>query len=144
MPTCTWSTSFATAASRSSSRSPGSTTADPGALREAFEDEHEERYGYRDADQELELVTIRVTATGPGVDVELAGDDAEPDVERSTREATLDGERIELEVLRGIPSAGTKLDGPAVIELPESTVLIPPGWTSAVDDAGTIHMRRSG
>ena len=122
----------------------GSTTADPGALREAFEDEHEERYGYRDADQELELVTIRVTATGPGVDVELAGDDGEPDVERSTRGATLDGERIELEVLRGIPSAATKLDGPAVIELPESTVLIPPGWESAVDDAGTIHMTRSG
>ncbi len=121
----------------------GSATANPDDLRAAFEDEHEERYGYRDADQELELVTIRVTATGPGVDVELAGDDGEADVERSTREATLDGDQIELEVLRGIPSAGTQLDGPAVIELPESTVLIPPGWNSTVDDTGTIHMTRS-
>ena len=122
----------------------GSTTAKPGALREAFEDEHEERYGYRDADQELELVTIRVTATGPGVDVELAGADDSQDLASTTRQATLDGEQIELEVLRGIPSAGTKLDGPAVIELPESTVLIPPGWKSTVDDTGTIHMTRSG
>ena len=120
----------------------GSTTADPGELRHAFEDEHEERYGYRDADQELELVTIRVTATGPGVDVELAGDDGEADVERSTREATLAGEQIELEVLRGIPGPGTKLDGPAVIELPESTVLIPPGWAGEVDTTGTIRMTR--
>jgi len=120
----------------------GSTTADPGELRHAFEDEHEERYGYRDADQELELVTIRVTATGPGVDVELAGDDGEPDVERSTREATLAGEQIELEVLRGIPGPGTKLDGPAVIELPESTVLIPAGWAGEVDATGTIRMTR--
>ena len=120
----------------------GSTTADPGELRHAFEDEHEERYGYRDADQELELVTIRVTATGPGVDVELAGDDGEPDLERSTREATLAGEQIELEVLRGIPGPGTKLDGPAVIELPESTVLIPAGWAGEVDATGTIRMTR--
>ena len=120
----------------------GSTTADPGELRHAFEDEHEERYGYRDADQELELVTIRVTATGPGVDVELAGDDGEADVERSTREATLAGEQIELEVLRGIPGPGTKLDGPAVIELPESTVLIPAGWAGEVDATGTIRMTR--
>ena len=46
-------------------------------------------------------------------------------------------------MLRGIPSPGTKLDGPAVVELPESTLLIPPGWTSEVDGTGTIHMRRS-
>ncbi len=122
----------------------GSLTAQPGELRDAFESEHEERYGYRDSEQELELVTIRVTATAAGLDVELAGGDDEPGLERSRREATFDGERIELEVVRGIPSAGTGLDGPAVVELPESTVLIPPGWTSEVDDTGTIRMSRSG
>ena len=122
----------------------GSLTAQPGELRSAFESEHEERYGYRDSEQELELVTIRVTATAAGLDVELAGGDGEPELERSMREATLEGERIELEVVRGIPSAGTRLDGPAVVELPESTVLIPPGWTSEVDDTGTIRMSRSG
>jgi len=121
----------------------GSTTAQPGDLRDAFEAEHEERYGYRDEQQELELVTIRVTATTAGVDVELAGGGGEPDVERSSRNATLGGEQIELDVLRGIPSPGTKLAGPAVVELPESTLLIPPGWTSEVDGTGTIHMRRS-
>jgi N-methylhydantoinase A len=120
----------------------GSTTAQPNELRDAFESEHEERYGYRDPEQELELVTIRVTATTAGVDVELASG-GEPDVERSRREATLDGARIELEVLRGIPSPGTKLDGPAVVELPESTVLIPPGWTSEVDATCTIRVTRT-
>jgi N-methylhydantoinase A len=121
----------------------GPTTAQPGELRDAFESEHEERYGYRDPEQELELVTIRVTATAAGVDVELAGGDGEPEVERSRREATLDSERIELEVLRGVPSPGTALDGPSVVELPESTLLIPPGWASEVDETGTIRMRRS-
>ncbi len=84
----------------------GSTTADPDELRGAFEAEHEERYGYRDADQELELVTIRVTATSAGVDVELAGDDDSPDLDHASRQATLNGEQIELEVLRGIPPPG--------------------------------------
>ncbi len=121
----------------------GSPSADPDGLRDAFETEHEERYGYRDADQELELVTIRVTATSAGVDVELAGDDDSPDLDHTSRQATLNGERIELEVLHGIPRPGTEQNGPAVVELPESTLLIPPGWTSEVDDTGTIHMTRS-
>ena len=112
-------------------------------MREAFETEHEERYGYRDADQELELVTIRVTATAAGVDVELAGGEDDADLERGRREATLGGETIELEVLRGIPAPGTKLEGPAVVELPESTLLVPPGWSGEVDETGTIRIERS-
>jgi N-methylhydantoinase A len=117
--------------------------ASPDALREAFELEHEERYGYHDPEQELELVTIRVTATAEGTDVELAGDaPGSEELERSTRKATLDGERIELEVLRGIPKAGTRIAAPAVVELPESTLLIPPGWSTEVDATGTIRMTR--
>ena len=77
-----------------------------------------------------------MTATAAGVDVELAGGDDDPEADRCTREATLDGEQIELEVLRGIPSPGTELDGPAVVELPESTLLIPPDWRAEVDDTG--------
>ena len=120
------------------------TPTQPDDLREAFEAEHEDRYGYRDGEQDLELVTIRVTATAAGVEVELAGDEGDEDEpERSSRDATLHGERIELEVFSGIPSPGTSLDGPAVIELPESTVLVPPSWTSEVDDTGTIRMSRS-
>ncbi|HWE32843.1 MAG TPA: hydantoinase/oxoprolinase family protein [Solirubrobacteraceae bacterium] len=48
----------------------------PGELRAAFEDTHEERYGYRDPNGELELVTVRVTATVPGAEIEL--DAADP------------------------------------------------------------------
>jgi len=118
--------------------------ATPNELREAFGREHEERYGYHDSEQELELVTIRVTATAEGTDVELAGGDEHPELERSTREATLGGERIELEVLRGIPGPGTEVVAPAVIELPEATLLIPPGWSTEVDASGTIKMARSG
>ena len=120
------------------------TDATPDRLRAAFEREHEERYGYHDAEQELELVTIRVTATARGAEVELAAPgEAWQELERSTREATVDGERLELQVLRGVPAPGTQVDGPAVVELPESTLLIPRGWMSEVDDTGTIRMTRA-
>jgi N-methylhydantoinase A/oxoprolinase/acetone carboxylase beta subunit len=118
------------------------TGATPEQLRDAFEREHEERYGYRDERQELELVTIRVSATARGAEVALAGDEQLPDLARSRREATLDGERVKLEVLRGIPAPGTEIQGPAVIELPESTLLVPADWTGEVDDTGTIRLTR--
>ena len=116
---------------------------EPEQLREAFEAQHEDRYGYSDPEQTLELVTIRVTATLPGADVTLAatGDDA--DVDRGTREATIGGEQVELEVLRGAPSPGTEINGPAAIDLPESTLIVPAEWSGSVDDTGTIHLDRN-
>jgi N-methylhydantoinase A len=121
----------------------GSLTPEPSELRAGFEDLHEERYGYRDPEQELELVTLRVSAMMPGAEVSLGengGPTAEP--ERTTRTATIDGEEVELSVLRGAPPPGTELEGPAVVELPESTLLVAPGWGGTVDDTGTIHIHR--
>jgi N-methylhydantoinase A len=118
------------------------TDAAPEELRDAFEREHEERYGYRDEEQHLELVTIRVTATAKGVDIDLAGAEEPSELTQATRDATLDGERIELEVHRGVPAPCAQIDGPAVIELPESTVLVPPEWSATVDETGTIKLRR--
>jgi N-methylhydantoinase A len=118
-----------------------SLTPSPDGLREAFEALHEERYGYRDADQELELVTLRVSATMPGPEVTLAHD-AGDELQRGERRATLGGEAVTLSVLRGTPPPGTAVEGPSVVELPESTLLVPPGWAGSVDETGTIHLRR--
>jgi N-methylhydantoinase A/oxoprolinase/acetone carboxylase beta subunit len=46
-------------------------------LREGFAALHEERYGYRDDDNDVELVTLRVTGIDPGPQVTLRADDAE-------------------------------------------------------------------
>ncbi|MEA2212925.1 MAG: N-methylhydantoinase [Solirubrobacteraceae bacterium] len=115
--------------------------ADPARLRRAFEARHEERYGYHDTDQELELVTVRVTATTGGADVSLGTPGGEDEVRRGRRAARLDGEDVELEVLRGSPTPGTEISGPAVVELPEATLLVPPGWSGEVDEHGTIELR---
>ena len=96
--------------------------ATPAQLREAFEAEHERRYGYRDADQALELVTIRVTATAPAPDVALTGE-----AERDRSE-----ERFE------------RIEGPTRIRLPESMLVVPAGWRGSAEESGTIHLERAG
>jgi N-methylhydantoinase A len=120
----------------------GALDADPAELRELFESEHEDRYGYRDREQALELVTVRVTATAGTAEVELAGDQA-GEVSRDRRSATLAGERAELDVLRGAPRPGTRIEGPSVVELPESTLLVPSGWDGEVEETGTIRLERA-
>jgi len=103
----------------------------------AFEAAHEERYGYREPDGEVELVTVRVSAYVPGPDVELTVDAeaSEPVGERDTvlgRAAIFAGEL----------GAGTQLEGPAVWQGPEATLAIPEGWRGDVDEAGTVVLER--
>jgi N-methylhydantoinase A len=117
--------------------------ASPNELRAAFEAEHEERYGYRDSKQPLELVTVRVSATTAGAGVELSAGDEGEAPGRARRQATLGGKRLELDVLRGAPPAGTSIAGPCVIELAESTVLVPRGWSGEVDPTASVRLRRA-
>jgi len=116
----------------------------PGELRDAFETEHEERYGYRDPTQELELVTVRVAATLAGTEPDLTAPDAmsPPVAEAGTRGAIFRGEPLETRVLRGSPPPGTRIEGPAVVELPEATLLVPPQWSGHTDPTGTIRLER--
>jgi len=110
---------------------------DPLRLREAFEAEHEQRYGYRDANAEVELVNVRVSAIGsrPALRLSVAAD------EQPTRESKLvafAGEWLETELWRGELPVGTQVRGPALCAMPDSTLLVPPGWSGAVDEHGTV------
>ncbi|ADB50283.1 hydantoinase/oxoprolinase family protein [Conexibacter woesei] len=112
-------------------------------LREAFERAHEERYGYRDAEQEVELVTIRVRAIVPS---EAAAELPAPAVGAppvpARRRARLDGREQELTVWRGALEPELAVTGPAVCELPESTLLVPAGWAGTVTASGAVELRR--
>jgi N-methylhydantoinase A len=110
---------------------------DPAELAESFAAEHEARYGYRDPETEVELVNLRVAAIEPGPEprIEAAAEGAE---QRSSRRAWFDGEWLEAEVLRGEPATGEQRSGPCIFELPEATLVLPPGWQVEVDEAGTI------
>ena len=117
--------------------------AGPEELREGFEARHEERYGYRDPEGEIELVGIRVAAAEPAVDADLRDPrDGEP--RRSTRRARFEGQWVEATVLGGTIASGLEVEGPAVVELPEATLVLPPGWSARVDERGSIVATRSG
>ena len=110
-------------------------------VRDAFECQHDERYGYRDADVPIEVVTIRATARVPGAELDLAAGDA-AGAQRSRRAVVFGGEEHDAEVVRGEPPPGERIDGPAICELPEATLAVPPGWSGTVDEAGTIVLER--
>jgi N-methylhydantoinase A len=96
---------------------------EPAELREAFDRAHSERYGYDDPDAELELVTVRVAAAAGGAKLRAA--EPEEAEERPARSAVFDGEEVETRVL----GAGrAEVEGPAIFELPGSTLVVPPGW----------------
>lgn len=107
-------------------------------LRAAFDAAHAERYGFADPDAALELVTVRATAIAPGPGIELAaGAHAEPPLRRR-RPVVFGGRPHEAEVLQGDLPPGLALTGPAVCELREATVVVPPGWAGRVDADGTL------
>jgi N-methylhydantoinase A len=116
---------------------PGSPRPDPADLAARFERVHEERFGHRDPEGEVVLVHIRLALVTPGPRPRLSAA-AGRDVEETTRPVRFDGEWIETPILRGEPAASFATDGPAVFELPEATFVVPPGWRTEVDDAGTI------
>src|SRR5690242_2797063 len=117
---------------------PGDPSPDPNELRRAFDAAHEQRYGYSDPDAVLELVTIRVSVALPGGD--LAAPPAAGAAEPGTRRATFGGETMDTTVLRG---GFGHVRGPAVCELREATLVVPPGWSGAADGDGTIVLERT-
>lgn len=115
---------------------------DPGFLRERFESEHLAHFGYTDPDATLELVTIRVAAVSKGhVQATLKSNPLE-DVVMSSRTARFGQDWVETEILRGEPVAATSVQGPAIFELPEATVVVPPGWNGDVDERGTVFLSK--
>ncbi|HEX3519259.1 MAG TPA: hydantoinase/oxoprolinase family protein, partial [Solirubrobacteraceae bacterium] len=114
---------------------------DPDGLREAFVHIHEQRYGYRDESADIELVNIRVSVWDAAPTLALlAGRAANASAE--TGEVVFAGERLRCTVLRGEPAPGSNLEGPMLCALPDSTLLIAPGWSGTVDAHGTIHLDR--
>ena len=121
---------------------------DPSQLRRSFDRAHEDRYGYSDPQAELELVNIRVAAIEDGAkpDLRTAGDTGSRggagQPSRVTRPVFFGGQRVDTTVTGGALAEGDELEGPAVCELPDATVVVPPGWHAEVKARGTIVLER--
>ncbi|MFC3959801.1 hydantoinase/oxoprolinase family protein [Halovivax cerinus] len=112
---------------------------------EAFHAAHERRYGHASPDEPVELVTVRARARAVVEPPALSAADGpganEGDPIRETRSVVFGGTTRETPVYdrQGLV-AGDELDGPAIVEGAESTVVVRPDWCATVDEYGTIVM----
>jgi N-methylhydantoinase A len=113
------------------------------ALADRFGAAHEQRYGYRVDGEPVELVNLRLVTTVAVPKPELREAPADGEPRHARRRANFDGEWVEIEVMeRAALGAGSEVSGPAVVEFPESTCVVRPGWSGAIDAAGTLVLRR--
>lgn len=109
----------------------------------AFSTEHHALYGFT-LDQAIELVTLRVEATGMTAQppsIRLAPSRAFPAYAR-TQVHFADGTCEVPLVDRAALGAGARFAGPAVLTQLDTTTLVPPGWTGHVHESGAIILTR--
>jgi N-methylhydantoinase A len=91
-----------------------SESVDPDALRESFAAAHEQRYGYRESDANVELVNVRVSVWGAAPELAVEAEQSDAFAPR------------------------TRVAGPSVCALGDSTLFLPDGWSGEVDAHGTF------
>ncbi|WP_370324887.1 hydantoinase/oxoprolinase family protein [Euzebya sp.] len=116
----------------------------PDGLAEAFAAAHTAAYGYAMPDRPIELVTLRLVATGPPlVDGPLEGWDlgAAADVRWTTADLGDGPEDVAVHARGSLTTAGTVVEGPAIITQPDSTALLLRGDVAEVDAHGNLVVR---
>lgn len=111
-------------------------------LAEDFHREHERRYGWADPQQVIEVVQMRLVASEP---VELPQLRASPPVGEAgagARTAWFGNAFVQVPVFdRTRMGAGSRVEGPALIDMPEATVVVRPGWRGNIDTCGTLVLK---
>jgi N-methylhydantoinase A len=116
----------------------------PQGLAESFHQAHERRYGYRDHDEIVEVIAVRLIASVAGDKPEIREGPAAADhAVVGRRPVLLDGGWHEAQVMsRAEMGSGSRVRGPAVVQFAEATCLVRPGWIGVVDEVGTLVLER--
>lgn len=111
----------------------------------AFHRKHEALYGFSSPEEQVELVNLRVTAIGLVSKPEIKAEREEeytpkPETYRQVyfNEGWVDTPVYDRDKLK----AGTRIDGPAIIEEYDSTIVVPPDFVAFVDRYRSIRSRR--
>jgi N-methylhydantoinase A/oxoprolinase/acetone carboxylase beta subunit len=112
----------------------------------AFHAVHERVYGYARAQQPVEFVNFRAVHTFP-----LPRPVVTPTARSGSLRAALIGERrayfdgfVRTAIYERVRlPLGARVPGPAIVEQPDTTTVIPPAVVALVDDAGNLRLRRS-
>ncbi|RGE22365.1 hydantoinase/oxoprolinase family protein [Leucobacter sp. wl10] len=114
------------------------------AIERAFHAEHDRRNGTHDPDSRVEIITwgVRVEIPRPEQLSAESGSVGETVVHR-TDPIVFGGESHDTPRYRGVTlSPGERVDGPAIIDQPTTTIVIPPEWDAQLDDRSNIYLTR--
>ena len=116
---------------------------------EAFHAAHERLYSYCDRDEAVQLVNLRVAAVGrtdrPKPRALERGGAAAQGALKARRKVHFQssGRFVDCPIYeRGRLRAGNRIQGPAVIEQADSTIVVPPSFNALIDAHGRIAMTR--
>lgn len=116
---------------------------DGAALAEVFHAEHKRRYGFSEPDSPVQTTTIRLGVIGRVPPVTLPQAAATTPQPAARREVWHGGGRIPVDVFaRADIGAGAIVNGPAVIEQPDTTTFLLPGWQAQADALGTLRLAK--
>lgn len=108
-----------------------------------FHTEHEKLYGFAERGSELITSTLRLAVIGSVGSGDLPDVVASPTAPYTTRMARWRGEDVEARVFRRADlGRGASFDGPAIIEQPDTTTFVLPGWRAVADRIGTLRLTR--
>ncbi len=125
---------------------PDAVTSDAQATRQRFDEQHRRRHGHAAPDQSIEIVNLRLVVSVARMDDAIGRWLREPFVPEAAapeqRRAIVfdDPQRpVEARILwRPALAPDTAVDGPAVIEEPNTTTFVPPGAAATIDRWGNI------
>lgn len=115
-------------------------------LTRIFTEAHKQAFGY-DRDDPIELVNLRLRAVASSGRVRFADLvsqlSMEPSEQRSTRIAYWGPTHgsLETQILRRA-DIGSDVAGPLIVEEPDTTVVVPPGWVVRRDEQGNLLLTK--
>ncbi|HTU83874.1 MAG TPA: hydantoinase/oxoprolinase family protein [Candidatus Acidoferrales bacterium] len=122
-----------------------------GEIAQRFHEAHRRRYGYAVAEEVVEIVNARLSASATlplrngaaARSTRPRAADA-PAIRARARDVWIGGAYREISIFpRDGLEAGARIDGPAVVEQYDATTYVAPGWT-AVADGELLVLQRSG
>ena len=117
---------------------------------EAFGAEHQRTYGHRAEDDPVDLVNLRVVGWAPprgpqniSPAAAIAGHGVALAQGKPTRMAYFGAAHglLETSVISRKDLLGRHQDGPLIIEEYDATTVVPPGWSSTLDELGNLLMK---
>jgi N-methylhydantoinase A len=116
-------------------------------IADAFHGAHEVRYGHSNSGAPVEIVAVRLAVLGDlgKAPPTLQDDGRVAEDGQATREVVIGGERQRARIVpRGALAPRSSVTGPAVIEEPTATIVVPNGAVASVDPHGPLVIRLGG